>query len=162
MLCKHTTFYTLRGVSSALPAWVQSQPQAFPLLARRLSSVYQTRPLRNLSERRHYVLLRQSTPQFQSQSAYQSLSARIRSGTFSPASRPFSSGPRYQYQQNRYNRFGGGGRQPLFHQLIHRAKPQHFVIIGVGISGVYLYNTEVVEVRQIFHGYQINALTLEI
>lgn len=64
--------------------------------------------------------------------------------------RPFSSGPRFNYQQNQYNynRFGGGrgGRQSIFFSLLQRARPVHFVGLGLGISGIYLYNTETIEV----------------
>ena len=86
-----------------------------------------------------------------------SSASRPASTPFSPnlrsGRRSFSADPRFHYQQNRYNynRFGGGGRGgrgSLFYQLIQRAKPQHFVIIGVGISGIYLYNTDVVEVSR--------------
>ncbi|KAF3012449.1 T-complex protein 1 subunit theta [Penicillium rubens] len=51
----------------------------------------------------------------------------------------------YQQRQNQYNRFRGSSRQPLVFRLVQNAKPHHFVIIGVGISGLYLYNTEIVE-----------------
>lgn len=59
--------------------------------------------------------------------------------------RPFSSTGR-THRQNRYNRFNGGGRQSPLFALVQRAKPHHFVIIGLGISGFYFYNTDVVEV----------------
>lgn len=62
--------------------------------------------------------------------------------------RPFFSGPRSQYQYNQYNRFNGPRRGSLFYTLIQNARPHHFVIIGLGISGVYLYNTDVVAVRK--------------
>ncbi|KAJ5693228.1 T-complex protein 1 subunit theta [Penicillium macrosclerotiorum] len=56
----------------------------------------------------------------------------------------FTHSPRLQQPQ--YNRFNNRGpRQSLFYVLVHKSKPQHFVIIGLGISGLYLYNTEVVE-----------------
>ncbi|KAJ6072591.1 hypothetical protein N7467_010676 [Penicillium canescens] len=60
--------------------------------------------------------------------------------------RPFTSTHSSNFgNQNRYNRFGGGTRQPLVFRLVQNAKPGHFVAIGVGISGVYLYNTDTVE-----------------
>jgi hypothetical protein len=63
--------------------------------------------------------------------------------------RPFTSTHSSNFgNQNRYNRFAGGTRQPLVFRLVQNAKPGHFVAIGVGISGVYLYNTDTVEVRQ--------------
>ena len=63
--------------------------------------------------------------------------------------RPFTSTHSSNFgNQNRYNRFGGGARQPLVFRLVQNAKPGHFFAIGVGISGVYLYNTDTVEVRQ--------------
>lgn len=63
--------------------------------------------------------------------------------------RPFSFTARSQYQYNQYNRFGGQQRRgSLFYTLIQHAKPHHFVIIGLGISGIYLYNTDVVAVRR--------------
>lgn len=51
----------------------------------------------------------------------------------------------YQNRQSQYNRFRGNTRQDTLYRLVQNAKPRHFVIIGVGISGVYLYNTEKVE-----------------
>lgn len=74
--------------------------------------------------------------------------------------RPFFSGPRFEYQYNRYNRysqynqynrFGGARRQPVFYTLIQRSRPRHFVVIGLGLSGLYLYNTDVVTVRAYRH-----------
>ncbi|KAJ5383386.1 hypothetical protein N7517_001297 [Penicillium concentricum] len=51
----------------------------------------------------------------------------------------------YQQRQNQYNRFQGSARRPIVYRLVQNAKPHHFVAIGVGISGLYLYNTEIVE-----------------
>lgn len=31
-------------------------------------------------------------------------------------------------------------------RLLGNAKPHHFVLIGLGISGIYIYNSETVEV----------------
>ncbi|KAJ5145556.1 uncharacterized protein N7515_000120 [Penicillium bovifimosum] len=63
-----------------------------------------------------------------------------------PTKRTFSSTHHSHYQrQYQYNRFQGP-RQQLLYRLIQNAKPHHFVIIGVGISGVYIYNTETVEI----------------
>lgn len=64
-----------------------------------------------------------------------------------PPRRPFTSGRRFNYQYNQYNRFNGpkGG---LFFRLVQNAKPRHFVIIGLGVSGVYWYNSDVVSVRR--------------
>lgn len=62
--------------------------------------------------------------------------------------RPFTSGPRFNYNYNQYNRFNGPRRGSLFYTLVQNAKPRHFVIIGLGASGVYLYNTDVVTVRR--------------
>ncbi|KAJ5513038.1 Chaperone tailless complex polypeptide 1 [Penicillium fimorum] len=53
--------------------------------------------------------------------------------------------PPYQQRQNQYNRFQGSARRPIVYRLVQNAKPHHFVVIGVGISGLYLYNTEIVE-----------------
>ncbi|KAJ5189727.1 Chaperone tailless complex polypeptide 1 [Penicillium cf. griseofulvum] len=53
--------------------------------------------------------------------------------------------PPYQQRQNQYNRFRGTARRPIAYRLVQNAKPHHFVAIGVGISGLYLYNTEIVE-----------------
>ena len=63
--------------------------------------------------------------------------------------RLFSSSARrsYGFGNQPYKRFGDPRRQPLIWRLLASAKPIHFVIIGLGISGFYLYNTEVVEVR---------------
>lgn len=64
-------------------------------------------------------------------------------------SRLFSSSARrsYGFGNQPYKRFGDPRRQPLIWRLLANAKPIHFVILGLGISGFYLYNTEVVEVR---------------
>jgi hypothetical protein len=63
--------------------------------------------------------------------------------------RAFSSGPQSSYQRNTYNRFGTAGRrQPLLFALVQYLKPHHYVMIGLGLSGVYLYNTDVVEASQ--------------
>ncbi|XHG01058.1 hypothetical protein AWENTII_004461 [Aspergillus wentii] len=62
-------------------------------------------------------------------------------------SRPFSSSARqgYGYRNDRYRRFGGSAREPLFIRMLQNAQPKHFVIIGVVIGGFYIYNTETVE-----------------
>ncbi|KAJ5576401.1 Chaperone tailless complex polypeptide 1 [Penicillium sp. DV-2018c] len=52
----------------------------------------------------------------------------------------------YQRRQYQYNRFQGNPRQQLLYRLVQNARPHHFVMIGVGISGVYMYNTETVEI----------------
>jgi hypothetical protein len=50
------------------------------------------------------------------------------------------------YQRaNQYNRFNSSSRQTVFVRLLQTAKPRHFVFLGLGISGLYLYNTEEVE-----------------
>lgn len=36
---------------------------------------------------------------------------------------------------------------------MQNAKPGHFVALGVGISGIYLYNTDTVEVSQDIHNF---------
>ncbi|KAJ5794383.1 hypothetical protein N7457_000982 [Penicillium paradoxum] len=69
----------------------------------------------------------------------------ISSRTPSPTSRCTFSSHHYRQRQSQYNRFRGGARQDFVYRLVQNAKPRHFVIIGVGISGVYLYNTEKVE-----------------
>ena len=63
--------------------------------------------------------------------------------------RLFSSSARrsYGFGNQPYKRFGDPRRQPLIWRLLANARPIHFVMIGLGISGFYLYNTEVVEVR---------------
>ncbi|KAF3394058.1 putative T-complex protein 1 subunit theta [Penicillium rolfsii] len=59
--------------------------------------------------------------------------------------RPFSTSAPHSARYT-YNRFNSSSSRPsLFHTLIYRSKPHHFVLIGLGLSGVYLYNTEVVE-----------------
>lgn len=64
-------------------------------------------------------------------------------------SRLFSSSAKrgYQYGGNQYRRFNDPRREPLFIRLVKDAKPHHFVIIGLGISGLYIYNSDTVEVR---------------
>ena len=47
---------------------------------------------------------------------------------------------------NRYRRFDGPGRQPLIVHLLQKARPIHFVMVGGVIGGVYVYNTDTVEV----------------
>lgn len=59
--------------------------------------------------------------------------------------RPFTTSTPHS-ARNTYNRFNSSSSRPsLFHTLISRSKPHHFILIGLGLSGVYLYNTEVVE-----------------
>lgn len=62
--------------------------------------------------------------------------------------RPFSSSAQqcYGFGNQSYKRFGGRGRQATVTQLLANAKPHHFVIIGLVISGFYIYNSETVEV----------------
>ncbi|KAJ6136489.1 hypothetical protein N7512_001649, partial [Penicillium capsulatum] len=123
------------------------------------------RPGRNSARRFDPPLahaLRTSAPtpsQWTSRSHFRRISSRFHAPifsrpSFSPVSstsafpssrRPFSSGWRFYYQQNRYNRFNGGGRQSIFFTMVQNARPHHFVIVGLGISGFYLYNTDVVE-----------------
>lgn len=62
--------------------------------------------------------------------------------------RPFSSSVRrsYGFGNQSYRRFNGPGRQSAILRLLSNAKPHHFVIIGLVISGGYIYNSETVEV----------------
>ncbi|KAJ5755433.1 hypothetical protein N7533_004976 [Penicillium manginii] len=71
-----------------------------------------------------------------------------------PTQRPFTSTPISRlrtstkssyHQRPNYNRFSGSQRTSLFRTLLTKSKPHHFVLIGIGISGLYLYNTDVVE-----------------
>ncbi|OQD65743.1 hypothetical protein PENPOL_c005G08877 [Penicillium polonicum] len=78
-------------------------------------------------------------PRPQSQLSFRTLSPSNRRTFFSSRQSP------YQQRQNQYNRFRGSARQPIVFRLVQNAKPHHFVAIGVGISGLYLYNTEIVE-----------------
>lgn len=55
--------------------------------------------------------------------------------------RPFTAS--HYYRAGQYNRFNG--QQPVFPRLLEAAKPRHFVFLGLGISGLYLYNTDEVE-----------------
>lgn len=139
----------LRASRTPLSTWAQPFAPLRPSpLSTHLSRTLQTSAPRTppTYNSRHQTQRLQPLPQ--SQHAF-----RTPRTPFSPASsfqsgrRPFSSGFRFQYQQNRYNRFDGGGRPSLIHILVNNARPHHFVIIGVVISGVYLYNTDVVEVR---------------
>ncbi|KAJ5596018.1 peptidase [Penicillium hetheringtonii] len=64
--------------------------------------------------------------------------------------RPFTSHPQNSYRGPNYNRFNGSRSQgsaggAIFYRLLSAAKPGHFVLIGLGVSGIYLYNTDVVE-----------------
>lgn len=49
----------------------------------------------------------------------------------------------HYHRAGQYNRFNG--QQAVFPRLLHAAKPRHFVFLGLGISGIYLYNTDEVE-----------------
>jgi hypothetical protein len=64
--------------------------------------------------------------------------------------RAFTSTPHPKAQYNRYNRSNQynrfNPRGSLIYSLIQNSKPHHYVIIGIGISGIYLYNTDVVSV----------------
>lgn len=52
----------------------------------------------------------------------------------------------------RYRRFGDGGGgggyqgESMFARMLKAAQPHHFVIIGLGLGGIYIYNTDTVEV----------------
>jgi hypothetical protein len=61
--------------------------------------------------------------------------------------RPFANhGPRYYSNGNRYRRFDGAQGESIAMRLVRNAKPVHFVMIGGVVGGVYVYNTETVEV----------------
>ena len=62
--------------------------------------------------------------------------------------RPFSSSARrsYGFGNQSYRRFNEPGRQSAILQLLSNAKPHHFVVIGLVISGAYIYNSDTVEV----------------
>ncbi|BDD58036.1 hypothetical protein MAP00_003348 [Monascus purpureus] len=51
----------------------------------------------------------------------------------------------------RYRRFGDGGGgggyqgESMFARMLKAAQPHHFVIIGLGLGGIYIYNTDTVE-----------------
>lgn len=62
--------------------------------------------------------------------------------------RPFSSSARqcYGFGNQSYKRFGGQGKQSTITKILANAKPHHFVIVGLVISGFYIYNSETVEV----------------
>lgn len=74
-----------------------------------------------------------------------------------PFPKPFACSPRrsfsssgrksYGFGNQPYKRFNNPQSQSFHWYLLSRAKPHHFVIIGLGISGFYIYNTDVVEVR---------------
>ncbi|KAJ5417673.1 uncharacterized protein N7487_001223 [Penicillium crustosum] len=89
------------------------------------------------SMRSQITPIRQPRPQ--SQLSFRTISPNNRRTFFSSRQSP------YQQRQNQYNRFRGSARQPIVFRLVQNAKPHHFVAIGVGISGLYLYNTEIVE-----------------
>lgn len=69
--------------------------------------------------------------------------------------------PKAQYNRynrsNQYNRFNPRGS--LIYSLIQNSKPHHYVIIGIGISGIYLYNTDVVSVSLRHHQPQNHVRT---
>ncbi|KAJ5169010.1 T-complex protein 1 subunit theta [Penicillium canariense] len=72
------------------------------------------------------------------------LRPHLQHSTLPYARHPFST--THPCARNTYNRFNpSSGRASLFHTLLARSKPHHFVLIGLGLSGLYLYNTDVVE-----------------
>lgn len=73
--------------------------------------------------------------------------------------RPFSSSARqcYGFGNHSYKRFGGQGKQSTITKILANAKPHHFVIVGLVISGGYIYNSETVEVSYPANTIQGNA-----
>ncbi|KAE8392410.1 peptidase family M48-domain-containing protein [Aspergillus alliaceus] len=65
--------------------------------------------------------------------------------SFTFRGRPFSTTRGSRYRGNRYNRFDGPRHDSLLIRLLQDAKPHHFIIVGLGISGFYIYNTDTVE-----------------
>lgn len=57
-----------------------------------------------------------------------------------------SASSHYGFGNQPYRRFNNPQRQPFLWRLLGNAKPHHFVLIGLGISGLYIYNSETVEV----------------
>lgn len=133
---------TLRGVRAHAPTAMWAQPaflrQAAPRapqlsqIAQRVSPQKSSRWISSLPFRRATTLANHPAP-----------------GP-SSARRAFTTNPNPQSQYNRYNQYNrfGNNRSSLFFTLVHNAKPHHFVILGLGISGVYFYNTDVVSVSQ--------------
>ncbi|KAJ5937214.1 hypothetical protein N7454_004869 [Penicillium verhagenii] len=129
----------LRGPRSSPLAWAQPtvpRLRASHLPGPQLSRAIQTASPQSWSQWASRSLLKNTLQIPQSLPAYRS------------PHRAFSSGPQLSYPRNTYNRFGGGGgrRQPLIYTVVRYLKPRHYVMIGLGLSGVYLYNTDVVEI----------------
>lgn len=66
---------------------------------------------------------------------------RFRSRQFTTSTRSH-----YGFGNQPYRRFNNPRGQPFMWRLLGNAKPHHFVLIGLGISGIYIYNSETVEV----------------
>lgn len=119
------TLRTARPPIAALP-----HPSAHP---NTLPRAFHTHP-RTPSRRTSPLLLHPLPPKHHLQSASTPLPHR-----------PFTTSTPHN-ARNTYNRFNSSSARPsLFHTLITRSKPHHFVLIGIGLSGIYFYNTEVVE-----------------
>lgn len=138
-----------RASSSPLCASSPAQATALTISAAPLARIFPTSPLSRSIPRWASDVSSRRVPSRTRQPAYRPSSTPLFTQNFPSNRRPFFSGPRFQFQKNdQYNRFGGSGRrQPVMFRLMQDAKPRHFVIIGVVLSGLYLYNTEEVEVR---------------
>jgi len=134
----------LRTLSAPAPKSAWAQPsfarQAFVPFASQVSSVVgssspqSSRGISSLLLRRRATLAPYSVP-----------------GPSFHTRRAFTSGPSSRSQYNRYNQYNrfGNNRGSLFFFLIQNAKPHHFVILGLGVSGIYLYNTDVISVKNL-------------
>ncbi|KAJ5090292.1 hypothetical protein N7532_008976 [Penicillium argentinense] len=133
----------LRGMRPALSQPSAKHVTSFPRLGRTLAPQTQapSRCITNSSTR-------QIIQPFSLAQRVSTLRSLTRTLPLRAPHRTFTSSTRFQYPryQRSYNRFdGSSGAGSFFSTLIQKSKPQHFVVIGLGISGIYLYNTDVVE-----------------
>lgn len=141
----HRTIFSVSS-GSMLPTLARAQTRLPLRSPTQLSHTIQAVSSRTYTQWTTRKLPLQLTQRLPSTSASQ-ISPLPRHATF----RSFSSNPRFDYARNTYNRFGGARgpgprRESVFGVLLRNAKPHHFVLIGLGVSGIYFYNTDVVEV----------------
>lgn len=140
------TQIALRAVRTArAPLSPRAQPCAplQPSLTRTLQTTAPRTPLQGISRQQ----LRRIPPRPSIQTLCCPRPSPVSSAFRLPSGRrPFSSSWRSYNPRSRYNRFNGGGRQSVFFTLVQNARPYHFVLFGFGVSGIYFYNTDVVEV----------------
>ncbi|RAL11073.1 M48 family metallopeptidase [Aspergillus homomorphus CBS 101889] len=113
-------------------------PRVFPPITRTLSSPVSASPLASHSRITLVQTFARDGPRFRS-------APRV---PHQPQTRTFSSSG-HRRSNGGYNRFNDSGprnpRMAPLHQLMMRARTEHFVILGLGTWAFYYYNTEEVE-----------------